>query len=120
VVYGLAGFLFFSGVFRREPRSIALSLVIAFFYGGMVWGVLPGQEGISWESHLFGLLAGAVVAFFLRKQDLPERKKYAWEDEPESDPMDDYADWNYQKTWPGARIVYISQDHPAGDNPGEE
>lgn len=120
VVYGLAGFLFFSGVFRRETRSIALALIIAFFYGSMVWGVLPGQEGISWESHLFGGLAGAVVAFFLRKQDLPERKKYSWEDEPEFDPADEQADWNYQKTWPGSRVVYVPQSSVSSEKIGEE
>jgi membrane associated rhomboid family serine protease len=120
MVYGLAGFLFFSGVFRREPRSIALSLVIAFFYGGMVWGVLPGQKGISWESHLFGAVAGAVCAFFYRKQDLPERKKYGWEDEPEETPADENAVWNYEKNWSGARIVYVPNHPGAQEKIGEE
>ncbi|MEM6269971.1 MAG: rhomboid family intramembrane serine protease [Bacteroidota bacterium] len=119
IVYALAGFLFFSGVFRRETRSIALSLVIAFFYGGMVWGVLPGQEGISWESHLFGLVAGAVCAFFYRKQDLPLRKKYNWEDDPEWDPNDDKAVWNYEKNWSGARVVYVPNSS-GPDNAGED
>lgn len=104
LVYGLAGFLFFSGVFRRDVRSIALALVIAFFYGGMVWGIWPGQPGISWESHLFGGIAGTVTAWYFRKVGVVPKKKYFWEDEPEYEPADDYAIWNYRSEhWPGAR-----------------
>lgn len=106
LVYGLAAFLFFTGVFRKDARSIALSLAIAFFYGGMVWGVLPVQEGVSWESHLFGAIAGTFTAWYYRKVGLPPRKKYRWEDEPENSPGDENAVWNYRKNWPGARVYY--------------
>ncbi len=69
LVYGLFGFIFFSGIFRADMKSIALSLVIAFFYGGMVYGVFPGQPGISWESHLLGAVAGAGLAYAFRNVD---------------------------------------------------
>jgi membrane associated rhomboid family serine protease len=81
VVYGFVAFLFFSGIFRRDNRSIAIALLVTFLYGGIIWGVLPGQEGISWESHLFGGIAGIITAFIFRKIDPP--KKYEWEDEPD-------------------------------------
>ena len=79
IVYGFVSFLFFSGIFRRDNKSIAIALIVTFLYGGIVWGVLPGQKGISWESHLFGGIAGIITAFIFRKIDPP--KKYDWEDE---------------------------------------
>lgn len=89
VVYGLISFLFFSGIFRRDNRSIALALIVTFLYGGMVWGVLP-VRGISWESHLFGGLTGTAMAFFFRKSD--PVKKYDWEDEEDEIPETDSDD----------------------------
>jgi membrane associated rhomboid family serine protease len=82
VVYGFVSFLFFSGIFRRDNTSIALALVITFLYGGLVWGMIPGWKGISWESHLFGAITGLVAAYLFRKID-PPSKKYDWEDEPD-------------------------------------
>jgi membrane associated rhomboid family serine protease len=82
VVYGFVSFLFFSGIFRRDNTSIALALVITFLYGGLVWGIIPGWKGISWESHLFGAITGLTAAYLFRKID-PPKKKYDWEDEPD-------------------------------------
>ncbi len=66
VVYALAAFLAFSGIFRRDFRAVVVSLVVLFYYGGMVVGILPGQEGISWESHLLGLIMGAMAGWIFR------------------------------------------------------
>jgi membrane associated rhomboid family serine protease len=66
IIYGLAAFLTVSGMIRNHVRYMALSLVIIFFYGGMLWGLLPGQPGISWESHLLGGIAGVVMAIYFR------------------------------------------------------
>lgn len=82
LVYGFVSFLFFSGIFRRDNTSIALALVITFLYGGLVWGMIPGWKGISWESHLFGAITGLIAAYLFRKID-PPSKKYDWEDEPD-------------------------------------
>ncbi len=79
IIYGLVTFLFFSGIIRRDNRSIALALVVTFLYGSLIWGVLPVDNGISWESHLFGALVGIALAFLLRKSD--PYKRYDWEDE---------------------------------------
>jgi len=87
VVYGFVSFLFFSGIFRRDNASIALALVITFLYGGLVWGMIPGWKGISWESHLFGAITGLVAAYLFRKID-PPSKKYDWEDEPDDFDVD--------------------------------
>lgn len=82
LIYGFAGFLFFMGLLRKDTRSIAVSLLVTFLYGGMVWGILPTDPKVSFEAHLFGALTGIACAFIFRKSDpLPE--KYEWEEEEE-------------------------------------
>jgi len=67
IVYLLVSFIFFSGVFRRYYRLIALSLVVVFLYGSMIWYIFPVEERISWEGHLSGFLVGFAFALFFRK-----------------------------------------------------
>ena len=78
MIYALASFLFVSGVIRKNPRLAAISCVIIFLYGSMIWGMLPAKESVSWEGHLSGFLSGILVAVFYRN-DGPKRKKYQWE-----------------------------------------
>ena len=87
IVYGIVSFLFFSGIFRRDNKSISIALIVTFLYGGIIWGILPGQKGISWESHLFGGIAGIITAFIFRKIDPP--KQYDWEDEVDDFDVDE-------------------------------
>ncbi len=68
-IYGLVTFTFFSGVIRWDRRSIVLSLIVTFLYGGFTWGVLPIDSKISWEGHLSGAFIGIVCAFLFRKSD---------------------------------------------------
>jgi membrane associated rhomboid family serine protease len=91
LVYGLTTFLFLSGVVRREARLMALSLLVVFLYGGMVWGVFPLFKGISWEAHLFGAFAGILFAIVYRKEG-PQRKIYEWEKEGNDYDVDDGPD----------------------------
>ncbi len=86
IIYGFVSFLFFSGVFRKDNRSIALGLIVIFLYGGLIWGVLPVEQGVSWESHLSGAVVGIIAAFTFRKVDPP--KKYDWEDEESDTPVE--------------------------------
>ena len=58
IVYVLFSFVFFSGIIRKHYRLVALSFVIIFLYGSMIWYVFPIKEGISWEGHLSGFLVG--------------------------------------------------------------
>lgn len=94
LVYGFAAFLFFSGIFRREPGSIAIALAVTIMYGGLVVGVFPGKEGVSWQSHLFGGVAGTVIAYFGRNVDRRSQRRYSWEDEPEDAPQE--GPWSYR------------------------
>jgi membrane associated rhomboid family serine protease len=68
ILYGFMSFLFFSGVFRKDTRLLALSLFVVFLYGSAVWGILPIREGVSWESHMLGSLAGLITAYNFRKE----------------------------------------------------
>jgi membrane associated rhomboid family serine protease len=82
IIYSWAAFLFVSGVIRKHPRLMALSLLVTFLYGSMIWGIFPLKERISWEGHLMGMLAGIILAVYYRNTG-PQRKKYSWEIEPE-------------------------------------
>lgn len=68
LIYGIASFLFFSGIVRAEFKSLVISIAVMLTYGGLVWGVLPTVPGVSWESHLFGALVGGVAAYVYRNQ----------------------------------------------------
>jgi membrane associated rhomboid family serine protease len=88
IIYLLFSFIFFSGVFRRNYRLIAVSLVVIFLYGSMVWYLLPVEERISWEGHLSGFVTGILFAFIFRKIG-PQRIQYDWErDDYEPDDFD--------------------------------
>ncbi|HEY9866554.1 MAG TPA: rhomboid family intramembrane serine protease [Candidatus Obscuribacterales bacterium] len=67
VVFGYLGFLLLRGFFERSFLSIVLSLVVGWLYGGLLWGVLPLQYGISWQGHLFGFIGGVFAAQILAK-----------------------------------------------------
>ncbi|MEZ5041741.1 MAG: rhomboid family intramembrane serine protease [Saprospiraceae bacterium] len=100
VIYGLVAFVFWSGIFRRNFKSIALALLVVFYYGSMVLGVLPGQEGISWESHLLGGLVGIFVAWWYKEtiEKDEERETYSWEAEPELPPRPFFEHDLFEKT----------------------
>ncbi len=66
LVFGYLGYLLLRGVFERRLWPILGSVFVFFLYGGALWGVLPGQAGVSWQGHLFGLLGGILAARFLR------------------------------------------------------
>lgn len=67
IIFGYFGFLTLRGYFERSVGAIALSLVVAVLYGSLIWGVLPSSLGVSWESHLFGFLGGAIAARLLSR-----------------------------------------------------
>jgi len=67
--YGLMAFLLVAGLARRDRRSVAISMIVFFLYGSMIWGVFPGDPNISFESHLAGAVIGAVLGLILRQRD---------------------------------------------------
>jgi len=89
IIYLLASFMFFKGIFTRHFRLVALSLVVVFIYGSMLWYIFPVEDGISWEGHLGGFLTGLGLAYFM-KSDLPPLKKYDWEQDDYDEEADEF------------------------------
>jgi membrane associated rhomboid family serine protease len=85
IIYGLASFLFFSGIIRKYYRLAGISLLIVFIYGSMVWGMFPGvYQNVSWESHMLGFASGIILAIYYRKEG-PQSPILEWMDEEEED-----------------------------------
>lgn len=81
LVYGTASFLFFSGLIRKYFRLTALSLLVVFLYGSMVWGIFPDiYKNVSWESHMLGFVSGILLSVWFRKEG-PQAPVYEWMNE---------------------------------------
>jgi len=86
IVYVLAFFLFFSGIFRWDMKLLTISLIVALYYGSLIWGVLPEElfsnleqpSRISWQSHLAGTIVGMMMAYLFRKTG-EKKKKFIWQ-----------------------------------------
>ncbi|TXC81966.1 rhomboid family intramembrane serine protease [Luteibaculum oceani] len=78
VVYALFGFLFVRGLLSKRKKLMGICLLVGFMYGGMIWGIFPVEEHISWEAHMFGLMAGISLAFYYRHEE-EEKPVKPWE-----------------------------------------
>ena len=86
LVYMLAFFIFFSGVFRWNMKLLTVSLVVALYYGSLIWGIFPEEffsnlqepSRISWQSHLAGSITGIILALIFRKCG-DKKIRYIWE-----------------------------------------
>jgi len=88
IIYLLFSFIFLSGIIRKNYRLVAVSLMVIFLYGSMVWYVLPVKESVSWEGHLSGFVIGIFFAVFYRNTG-PKKFQYDWEqDNYEPDEFD--------------------------------
>lgn len=98
VIYGLFGFLFISGFFKKYLPLQAISLAVAFVYGSMIWGIFPMEQGVSWEGHLSGFLVGAIVAVAFRKKGpVPPKYRYEIEKEMGIEPPDLEGEWKERR-----------------------
>ena len=93
-VYGLLAYVFISGILRMDMRSVAVSVMVWFLYGSMIWGVLPIRPNMSWELHLTGAILGVAMAIVFRRWDVTPVKRYSWEDD------DSVPEWFPQKEPP--------------------
>lgn len=96
VIYLLVSFVFFSGIFRKYYRLIALSLAVVFWYGSMIWYIFPVKERISWEGHLSGFLTGLLLAYIYKKKG-PQQETFQFSSNDEFEAMfDEEGNFNPQ------------------------
>lgn len=74
LAFGWLVYLLLRGVFARDAAQVALGVILLLVYGGVLWSVLPGQPGISWQGHLFGAVGGAVAAWWFGARDRERRR----------------------------------------------
>jgi len=73
LVFGYLGYNVAMGIFERSFKSIAMAVLVALLYGGMIFGVFPGKTGVSWEGHLFGAAAGVGWAYVSGRKAAKEK-----------------------------------------------
>ncbi|KGJ95700.1 rhomboid family intramembrane serine protease [Thalassotalea sp. ND16A] len=99
LAHGMFFYLFISGILRRDKRSSALMMVAFYMYGGMLLSILPREQWISFEYHLFGALSGAFCALVFRHWDpKPKRKVYSWEGQEDEDAELNHDQGNEEKS----------------------
>lgn len=93
VIYGLAFFLFFSGLIRKHIPLIAISLLVTFLYGGLIWNMIPyfAKETTSWEGHLSGAVAGTIAAVVFSSKGPQKPEPFAEEEETEAEENENSA-----------------------------
>ena len=122
VVYALTGFLLVSGFMRGHKGLVALSFAVVFMYGSLVWGVLPVQRGVSWESHLFGGLIGCALAYVYRNIGT-QKPVHTWPDEDDEEEDDPNAPWRLPEDRPmpqrtmRPRVTIIYHEKGKGPKP---
>ena len=72
LVYGWLAYLIVRGFFNRSISQIITGLILGFFYSGLIFGLLPGTEGVSWQAHLFGAIGGIVASMVITSDDPPQ------------------------------------------------
>ncbi len=106
LVYVLASFLFFKGIFSKYYRLVALSLSVVFIYGSMVWGLFPIKAGMSWEGHVSGFITGLFFALIFKTNYV--NPKYEWEKSHYNEEEDEFMqqfdeDGNFSPKEPEAK-----------------
>lgn len=110
-VYGMLAYVFIGGILRSDMRSVAVSVMVWFLYGSMIWGVLPIKPNMSWELHLGGAILGVALAIIYRRWDQTPVRRYSWEED------DSIPEWFPQKEPP---LHDLARDVTGTENPPEK
>lgn len=90
LVYALVLFVFVSGLIRKNKKLLVFALLTLVFQSGLLWGVFPLEEGVSWESHLFGAIVGILLSFLFKNEGPQADPPKIWEEETEENTIDEY------------------------------
>ena len=96
IVYLLFSFVFFSGIIKKQFQLVAVSLIVIFLYGSMVWYVFPIKEGISWEGHLSGFVVGVIFAYIFKQKGIV-KEEYEFKQTDFDLLFDDHGNFNPPK-----------------------
>ena len=96
IVYLLFSFVFFSGIIKKQFQLVAVSLIVIFLYGSMIWYVFPIKEGISWEGHLSGFVVGLIFAFMFKQKGIV-KEEYEFKQTDFDLLFDDHGNFNPPK-----------------------
>lgn len=101
VIYGLATFLFFSGAIRRYIPLMAISLIVVFLYGSMIWGIFPLSLHLpySWEAHLSGSVSGIALSIIFRERGPQKPPPKVWDEESDDDSEEPYWQQSQDGKW---------------------
>ena len=109
VVYGLVSFHFFTGIFSKRKEFVAISLIIVFMYGSLIWGIIPltTDSNVSWEGHLMGFIIGIILALiYYRTIIIPPE-----EDEEELEhAFENFYDYYVNSTYDNISIKYEKEN----------
>lgn len=113
LIYALAAFIFFSGILRGQVNLLALSLLVVFLYGSMVWGLVPMENGVSYEAHLAGGIWGLLLAFYFRTsppRDLPKTMTIEDVNDDLSEQIERFGPdyWEQRNTAEGNAPMYVN------------
>jgi membrane associated rhomboid family serine protease len=68
LIFGWLTYLLARGIWSRRPAQVVLAVIVLLLYGGLIWGVLPGTAGVSWQAHLGGAIGGVLAAWLLHRR----------------------------------------------------
>jgi membrane associated rhomboid family serine protease len=93
IIYGMASFLLFTGIFRQDLRLLTISLIVIFLYGSFIWGLFPIEPQISWDGHLMGAVSGTILSLIYYKQG-PPLHPFEMEKDLDEEEENDEEYWN--------------------------
>jgi membrane associated rhomboid family serine protease len=108
LIYLLFSFIFFSGIFRKYYRLLAISLMVIFLYGSIVWYMFPIKDEVSWEGHVSGFVAGIILAYIFRGIG-PQKEYYDWE-------LEDHEPDEFERSFDENGNVIIHNDEEEGED----
>lgn len=92
LLYALVFFVLVGGLIRKNKQLLIFAFITLTFQSGLIWGIFPQDNQISWESHLMGAIVGIVLSFIYRKKGPQKDPKHQWSDDEDSASGDEYKE----------------------------